>query len=286
MHILDGLKVAAGVKANVKKDIQTKIAEGSLAPSLAVLLVGDLEASAVYVQQKMKACKEVGIVSQTIQLPASISLANLKRVIESCNQDAKINAMLVQLPLPKSLVWQEVVSWIDPLKDADSLSPENQGLTYLAVPRVLPCTPAGIMRLLQYYNISLKGKEAVVIGRSHIVGFPMARLLLQANATVTVCHSQTKNLSDKTRRADIVIVAAGQPGLLGQGDFKESATIIDVGIHRVQNNKSIKLAGDVRIDELKNTNVSISPVPGGVGPMTVAMLLANTFQLTYGEQIE
>lgn len=285
MKILDGRQVAGQIQDHIKQQIQAKILQGHSPPSLAVLLIGKLAASTVYVRQKIKACREVGIHSEVLELPADVSSNQLKKVITDCNRRSDIHGVLVQLPLPEPLVWSEVISWIDPLKDVDGLTAENQGLVWTGVPRILPCTPAGIIKLLNHYRIPLQSRNAVIVGRSHIVGIPMAALLLKANATVTVCHSHTQQLSDKTRAADVVVVAAGQPGLLGKNDFKSSAVVIDVGIHRIKHNGSVKLIGDVRIEELSTTEGFITPVPGGVGPMTVAMLLANTFQLAYGEHL-
>ena len=285
MQILDGRQVANQIQDHIKQQIHAKVLQGHPPPSLSVLLIGKLTASTVYVRQKIKACREVGIHSEVLELPANVSSDQLKKVINHCNQRADVHGILVQLPLPESFVWQEVISWIDPLKDVDSLTAENQGLAWAGIPRVLPCTPAGIMKLLNHYRIPLQGRHAVIVGRSHIVGIPIAGLLLKANATVTICHSHTQQLSDKTRAADVVIVAAGRPGLLGKNDFKSSAVVIDVGIHRIKDNGSVKLIGDVRAEELSTTEGFITPVPGGVGPMTVAMLLANTFQLAYKEPV-
>ena len=234
MKILDGRQVAGQIQGHIKQQIQAKTSKGHPPPFLAVLLVGKLAASTVYVRQKIKACREVGIHSEVFNLPVDVSADQLKKIIKECSQRLDIHGILVQLPLPEPFVWSEVISWMDPLKDVDGLTAENQSLVWAGTPRILPCTPAGIMKLLNHYHISLQSRSAVIVGRSHIVGIPMAALLLRANATVTICHSHTQQLSDKTRAADIVVVAAGQPGLLGKNDFKSSAVVIDVGIHRVK----------------------------------------------------
>ncbi|MYE07398.1 MAG: bifunctional 5,10-methylenetetrahydrofolate dehydrogenase/5,10-methenyltetrahydrofolate cyclohydrolase [Oligoflexia bacterium] len=279
MQILDGRLVAQKITTELKRKIHSFYEQHKISPGLVVILVGNNPASQVYVHQKIKTAKQVGIHSKVLSLPEDISLNKLKQTIQSLNQDPAIHAILVQLPLPHPLSWREVVSHIDPRKDPDCLTVENQGLAWSGQARVLPCTPSGIMKLFEHYNIILKGKKAVVVGRSQIVGLPMAQILLRANATVTVCHSHTKNLSKITQEADLVVVAAGCPGLLGKKDFKKGAVVVDVGIHRtIENNKTI-LKGDVLFEELKNWVAYATPVPGGVGPMTVTILLENTFQL-------
>ena len=279
MQILDGRLVAQKITTELKRKIHSFYEQNKKAPGLVVILVGDNPASQIYVRQKVKMAKQVGINSQVLSLPENVSPDKLKQTIQNLNQDTAVHAMLMQLPLPSSLSWREMVSYIDPRKDPDCLTAENQGRAWLGQPYVLPCTPSGIMKLLEHYNITLKGKRAVVVGRSQIVGLPMAQLLLRANATITVCHSYTKNLSQITQEADIVVAAAGHQGLLGKKDFKKGAVVVDVGIHRtMENNKKI-LKGDVRFEELKDHVAYATPVPGGVGPMTVTMLLENTFQL-------
>lgn len=278
MQILDGRLVAQKIKDSLKIKIADFLKQNQIAPGLRVVLIGNNPASQVYVQQKVKAAEEVGIDSQVCSLPENISHQELREKIQSLNQDPYVHAVLIQLPLPPAFSWQEVISWVAPQKDPDCLTAENQGLAWSKKARVLPCTPAGIIQLFEHYKILLKGKNAVVVGRSPIVGLPMAQLLLNSNATVTVCHSYTKNLSQMTRAADIVVVAVGRPKFLGKEDFKKEAVIVDVGIHRSKENEK-KLIGDVCFEEVKDHVSFITPVPGGVGPMTVAMLLKNTFKL-------
>ena len=279
MQILDGKTLAEKIKTQLKQKVSTWAKQQSLPPCLTMILVGKDPASQVYIGQKIKAGKQVGIKSQLLVLPEDISIKDLKHKIKSLNQDPKVHGVLVQLPLPLRFDWREVTSWIDPKKDPDSLTLENQGLLWLGKARVLPCTPYGIIRLLEHYSIPIKSKHAVIVGRSHIVGLPMAQMLLKANATVTVCHSYTKKLSNITRQGDIVVVSAGAPGLLGKKDFKKGAVVVDVGIHRTIKDEKKILIGDTRFEELKDWASFATPVPGGVGPMTVAQLLENTFQL-------
>jgi methylenetetrahydrofolate dehydrogenase (NADP+)/methenyltetrahydrofolate cyclohydrolase len=228
----------------------------------------------VYVGSKIKACHEVGIASFEHKLPASVSMADLKSLIQKLNKDKNVHGILVQLPLPKTLNESEILAEISPLKDVDCLSAENIGLLAKNQARVSPCTPAGVIEILKYYEQKMEGVNAVVVGRSQIVGLPMAQLLVQQNATVTICHSKTKDLRSFTKNADLVVVAAGKPQFLGQDDFKKSAVVIDVGIHRLADKK---LCGDVKFDGLDVA--AATPVPGGVGPMTIAMLMKNTVAL-------
>ena len=279
MQILDGRLVAQKMTTELKRKIHSFYKKNKKAPGLVVILVGNHPASQIYVRQKIKIAEEVGIQSKVLSLTKDVSPDKLKQTIQNLNLDPAVHAILIQLPLPSPLSWKEIIAHIDPRKDPDCLTVENQGLAWSGQARVLPCTPFGIMKLFEHYNITLKGKKAVVVGRSQIVGLPMAQLLLRANATVTVCHSHTKNLSQITQEADFVVVASGCQELLGKKDFKKGAVVVDVGIHRiVENNKKI-LKGDVRFEELKNWVSYATPVPGGVGPMTVTMLLENTFQL-------
>lgn len=283
MKILDGKLLAQKVKSDLQKKIRQFYEKNQKSPSLKVLVVGNNPASQSYIRQKIQSAKLVGINSEALAFPDTVSLGELKHTIQSFNQDSSVHAVLVQLPLPSGLPWKEVMSYIDPKKDPDCLTIENQGLAWSGTPRVLPCTPSGIIRLLKYYNIDLAGKSAVVVGRSQIVGLPMVQLLLRANATVTVCHSHTKKLSQFTRQADIVVSATGCPGFLGREDFKEGSVVVDVGIHRMKTGAGKStLIGDVRFEELKNRVAFATPVPGGVGPMTVAMLLENTLKLADG----
>ena len=280
MQIMDGRLVADTIKQNVKQKIKNLLQQKKQVPGLAILLIGDNPASTVYIQQKIKACKEVGINAELFHQSTNTPVDALKAKIHELNHNPAVHAILIQLPLPSGWNAQQVISWVDPRKDPDCLTVENQGLSWAGTPRVLPCTPSGIMKLFEHYKIPLKGKNTVVVGRSQIVGLPMAQLLLKANATVCICHSHTNNLSSLTRSADIVVVAAGKPALLGKNDFKEGAVVVDVGIHRaVKSETGKKLIGDVRFEELTEHVSFATPVPGGVGPMTVAMLLQNTVNL-------
>ena len=249
-------------------------------PGLAVILVGDDPASHVYVANKLKACVEVGIRSIEHRLLATTTAEHLKKVIDELNADPQVDGILMQLPLPKHLDSDQAIAWISPAKDADCLTPQNLGLLWSGRALTTPCTPWGVMVILEHYKIEVAGMNAVVIGRSNIVGKPMAHLLTQANATVTVCHSKTKNMREHTLNADLVVVAAGQAEFLGQGDFKKNSVVIDVGIHRKQGKDGkTKLCGDVRLNELEDTIKAGTPVPGGVGPMTITMLMENTVRL-------
>ena len=280
MRILDGRLTAERCSVDLKRKIFNFTEQNQSPPSLSMVLVGDNPAGEVYVRQKVKSAKQVGIHSEVITLSKNVSFSELKQSIQKLNDNPAVHGVLVQLPLPSSLNWKEVVSCIHPLKDVDCLTVENQGLLWSGRERVSPCTPAGIIKLLKHYDISLKGKNVVVVGRSQIVGLPMLNLLLKENATVTVCHSHTDKVSQWTRGADIVVSAVGCVGLLGKEDFKKGAVVVDVGIHREeqQNGKTV-LKGDVRFEELKDHVAWATPVPGGVGPMTVTQLLENTFRL-------
>jgi methylenetetrahydrofolate dehydrogenase (NADP+)/methenyltetrahydrofolate cyclohydrolase len=280
MLILNGKEVAQVRKSRLKKKTEAFTAHHGRPPGLGVVLVGDDPASHVYVKNKVLACDEVGFFSREVRIPQTASQAELKTAIESLNQDSEVDAFLVQLPLPKSLDAEEALSWIDPHKDADGLTAENVGLFWLGRPRAIPCTPAGVMAIFEHYDIPLTGKKAVVVGRSQIVGRPMAQLLLEADATVTIAHSKTRDLSALTREADVVVVAAGRAEFLGKEDFKKDAVVIDVGMHRkpLPSGKN-RLCGDVRYAELEGHVAAATPVPGGVGPMTIAMLLENTLRL-------
>ncbi len=280
MNVLDGKKLALDLQHTLAKKVQDFCFSGGKRPFLVMILVGDDPASLIYVRRKIKACETVGIRSQVIRLKEDVSFSFLRQTIQDLNQNSEVSALLVQLPLPKRFDSKDVISWINPLKDVDGLTAENQGLAWIGKPRILPCTPLGIMKLLNFYRIPLQAKKAVVIGRSRIVGLPMAQLLLKANATITICHSQTRHLADITRDCDVVVVASGKPGLLGIDDFKPSATVIDVGIHRVCKDGKTTLVGDIRLNEFSSFKGWITPVPGGVGPLTVACLLENTFKLS------
>lgn len=280
MQILDGKAVAEARRQQIKGRVQEFKAKRGRSPGLAVVLVGEDPASQVYVANKIKTCADVGIESTEHKIATNTTAPQLKALIRGLNEDKRIDGILLQLPLPKHLNSDEAIQWIAPEKDADCLTAENLGRLWSGNPLTIPCTPWGVMVILEYYGISLAGKEAVVIGRSNIVGKPMAHLLVQANATVTICHSRTKDLKKHVRSAEVVVVAAGQPEFLGQGDFAKGAVVIDVGIHRkeVAGGKT-KLCGDVRLMELESTILAGTPVPGGVGPMTITMLMENTLRL-------
>ena len=276
---LDGKAVAEACRKQLKIKAEEFKNQHGRPVGLAVCLVGDDPASQVYVANKLKACEEVGFYSVEEKLPENISAPELKKIIQNFNNDDYVDGILVQLPLPKPLESKEVLNWVDPAKDADCLTAANLGRLWSGDPWSIPCTPFGVMKILEHYQIPVGGQRAVVVGRSNIVGKPMAHLLTEAHATVTVCHSKTKNLRDHTQHADLVVVAAGQPRFLGREDFKKDAVIIDVGMHRQNDNGKTKLCGDVRFEELDGWVKAATPVPGGVGPMTITMLLDNTLRL-------
>ncbi len=278
MKILNGKILAQEYQEHIKNSIVKFKEKVKCAPGLAVILVGEDPASAIYVRNKIKACKKIGISSFEYKLSKDSKENEIITLLKKLNQDTRVHGILVQLPLPSSLNTEKILSLIDPKKDVDGLTAENMGLLFLGHPRICPCTPMGVMALLRYYQIPIEGKKAVVVGRSNIVGKPMAQLLLKAQATVTVCHSKTQNLSSLTSSADIVVVAAGQPEFLGWEDFKSGAVVVDVGLHRSQSSRK-SLCGDVKQDNLEKKIQALTPVPGGVGPMTVTMLLENTCRL-------
>ena len=271
MEVLDGRLLSQKIFHRLSE----KLAKTDLTPGLAVCLIGEDSASQVYVKNKIKACDRVGFYSVLKKYPSEISKSELRAEIQALNQDPKIHGLLIQLPLPSSFCEREILSFIDPKKDVDALSLENKALLWSGSPRLVPCTPKGIMSLLKAYNVSIKGQKAVVVGRSQIVGLPMFQQLLSHQATVTVCHSQTKNLSAICRSADIVVVCAGKRHLLSKKDFKKGAVVVDVGIHKQEG----RLSGDVNPEGLEDHLSALTPVPGGVGPMTIASLLENCFQL-------
>ncbi len=272
MTVIDGKAVAKKTRESVAARISQLTAEGKRPPSLAVILVGQDPASSVYVNNKEKDCAEVGIKSLPFHLPAETTEAELLAIIDKLNADDTVDGILVQLPLPKHLNEDIVIKHIDPAKDVDAFSEVNVGKITLGKKGFLPCTPAGVMKLLEEYDIEVNGKDCVVVGRSNIVGKPMALLLLAAGGTVTVCHSRTKDLAAHTKRADILVVATGRPRMISADMVKDGATVIDVGINRVDG----KLCGDVDYTSVSEKSSFITPVPGGVGPMTRAMLLENT----------
>ncbi|MBP3591513.1 MAG: bifunctional methylenetetrahydrofolate dehydrogenase/methenyltetrahydrofolate cyclohydrolase FolD [Clostridia bacterium] len=271
--LIDGKLVSAHVKETVKNEVTDFIEKNGVTPALAVVVVGDDPASAVYVRNKHKACLAVGIASHEFALPASTTEEELLSLIADLNKNKDIHGILVQLPLPRHISEEKVLLAIDPKKDVDAFHPMNVGALVAGNYDFLPCTPAGVMELLRYYNIEIEGKHCVILGRSNIVGKPMAHLMLEANATVTVCHSRTKNLSEITRQADILVVAIGKPKFVRADMIKPGAVVIDVGINRMPDGT---LAGDVDTAEAEAVASAITPVPGGVGPMTIAVLMKNT----------
>jgi methylenetetrahydrofolate dehydrogenase (NADP+)/methenyltetrahydrofolate cyclohydrolase len=271
--IIDGNKIAQEVRHSVRKEALALKEKTGIVPGLAVILVGEDPASQVYVGRKAKACAEVGFLSREYKLSADTSEAKLLNIISELNADQVIHGILVQLPLPKHISTEKIIAAIDPHKDVDGFHPYNVGGLVSGNPLFVPCTPRGIMELISHTGIELSGKEAVVVGRSNIVGKPMALLLLAQHATVTICHSRTKDLPAVTRRADVLIAAVGKPHMIKANMVKEGAVVIDVGVNRLENGK---LAGDVAFDEVAAKASFITPVPGGVGPMTIAMLMKNT----------
>lgn len=270
--IIDGKQTAAQVRAEVKQGVEQAVAQYGTPISLAVLVVGENPASAVYVRNKIKACAEVGIRSIEVRLPESATDEDILVEIERCNADDSIHGILLQLPLPSHCHEQDLLAAIHPDKDVDGLHIVQRGRLFCGLPALLPCTPYGVMTLLSAYGIDPKGKHAVVVGRSNLVGKPLAMMLLNANATVTVCHSRTVDLPAVCRTADILCVAVGRAGFITEDMVKPGAVVIDVGINRVDG----KLCGDVDYDAVCAKCSLITPVPGGVGPMTVAMLMKNT----------
>lgn len=285
--LLDGKAVAAHRRQALASEVADFRNKVGRSPGLAVVLVGDNPASQIYVRNKIKACDEAGIKSFHILLPATITQSELQNEIEKLNLREEVDGILVQLPLPKGLNETAALETIAPHKDPDGLTSGNLGLLLAGRKRVAPCTPFGVMKILEHYQIPLEGRKAVVIGRSNIVGKPMALLLMEANATVTMAHSKTKGLSELCRTADLVVVAAGRPRFLGREAFAPGSVVVDVGIHRVTDSENLvidgkktSICGDVRYEELKGHVSAVTPVPGGVGPMTIQMLLENTLTLS------
>lgn len=274
-QILDGKSISAQIRSKVKLQVDEILAQGQRPPGLAVVLVGENPASEVYVRNKRNACEQVGFKSELIQLPADTSEQSLLQLIDDLNQREDMDGILVQLPLPGQIDEETVTERILPTKDVDGFHPYNIGRLVLRMPLLRPCTPRGIMTMLEQTGVELAGKDAVIIGQSNIVGRPMALELLMAKCTITVCHSKTRDLIEKIRNADIIVAAVGRPKFV-QGDWvKPGAIVIDVGINRLENGK---LCGDVDFDGASKNAAWITPVPGGVGPMTVATLLENTLQ--------
>lgn len=272
-NIIDGKLVSQKIKDELKVKIEKYKAEAGKDITLAVLLVGENPASQVYVRNKIKACEYVGIKSLSYYLPENVTENEVKELVLSLSNDNSVNGILVQLPLPKGIDEDAILNLIPAEKDVDGFSSENVGNLLLGKETTVACTPFGVIKLLEEYNVDLTGKNAVVIGRSNIVGKPMAMLLLQKNATVTVCHSKTKNLSSIVANADVVVAAIGKPNFVTSDMVKDGAVVVDVGINRVDG----KLVGDVDFESVSKKASLITPVPGGVGPMTIAMLMENTY---------
>ncbi len=271
-RIIDGKAVAAEVRERVRGEVAEFERERGRVPALATVIVGDDPASEVYVRNKHRACEEAGIRSVHRGLPAETSENELLELVGRLGLQEDVDGILVQLPVPDQIDPDAVVAALDPAKDVDGLTPTNAGLLAHGMPGLVPCTPAGVMELLRHEGVELEGAEAVVVGRSKLVGVPVARLLLAANATVTVCHSRTRDLPGTCARADVLIAAVGVPRLLGDDAVKPGAVVIDVGVNRTDDG----LVGDVDFDAAAAKAAAITPVPGGVGPMTIAMLLVNT----------
>jgi methylenetetrahydrofolate dehydrogenase (NADP+) / methenyltetrahydrofolate cyclohydrolase len=271
-RVIDGRGIAAEVRARVEAEVVEFESETGRTPALATVIVGDDPASKIYVANKHKACEEAGMRSVHRDLAAGVSEEELLELVGALGADDDVDGILVQLPLPAQIDPDRVVAAIDPGKDVDGLTPANAGLLAHGTPGIVPCTPAGVMELLRHEDVDLEGAEAVVVGRSKLVGVPVARLLLSANATVTVCHSRTRDLPAVCSRADVLVAAVGVPRLLGADAVKPGAVVIDVGMNRTEEG----LCGDVDYDAASEIASAITPVPGGVGPMTIAMLLVNT----------
>ena len=281
-QLISGKEVAASVLSELKLRIET-LKKGGVVPGLAAVLVGDDPASATYVNSKVKACKKLELYSEVVKRPQTLSQEELIEIVTSLNRNQQIHGILVQSPLPKQIDELAITLTILPEKDVDGFHPHNVGLMMIGRPCLLPCTPHGIIKLLEYYQIDPAGREVVIVGRSNIVGKPLAAMLMQkaklADATVTVAHSRSRNLTEITRRADILIAAVGRPRMITADMVKSGAVVIDVGVNRVEDSsakKGYRLVGDVDFDACLDKVSYISPVPGGVGPMTIAMLMSNT----------
>lgn len=273
-QILDGKKIAAQLTEIVKRDVAKFKDDRGVTPGLTVIIVGENPASKVYVNRKHKACEELGINSEVVRLPETTSQEQLLQEIDRLNGDEKVHGILVQLPLPKHINSELVLERISPLKDVDGFHPTNVGNLTIGKEGLVPCTPYGVIKMLEISGIPVEGKRAVVLGRSNIVGKPMTLLLMSRNATVTVCHSRTKDLAAVCREGDILVAAIGKPEFVTRDMVKPGAVVIDVGINRVGE----KLVGDVKFDEVQEVAGYITPVPGGVGPLTIGMLLHNTLK--------
>jgi methylenetetrahydrofolate dehydrogenase (NADP+)/methenyltetrahydrofolate cyclohydrolase len=274
--LIKGSEISKQIREEIKNEVAGLKEKNNITPGLATILVGEDEASKVYVGAKEKACKELGIYSDRIDLPGNTTEADLLALIDKLNKDSKIHGILVQLPLPKHINETNVLNAVDPRKDVDGFHPVNVGKMVLGKPAFLPCTPHGILELLKRSNVETSGAEVVVVGRSNIVGKPIANMLLQkkkgGNATVTVCHTGTKDIASHTKKADILIVAVGKPKMIKADMVKEGVVVIDVGVNRLETG----LVGDVDFEAVKEKAKAITPVPGGVGPMTITMLMYNT----------
>lgn len=294
MQVMAGKPVAELIRQRLRQEIE-KLRERGIVPSLHAILVGNDPASSVYVRAKAKACHDLGLAAETHHLPEDTSPEKLFELITSLNRDPQVDGILLQLPLPNHLPTLKFLSHIAPEKDVDGFHPENVGLLWQGRPRFVPCTPAGIMELLRFYGVEVAGKRAVVVGRSEIVGKPMAALLLAAHATVTIAHSKTPNLEEVCQEAEVLVVAAGKPALVGAAHVRPGAVVVDVGVNRVEDEalvrrlfpggeerlaelhkKGYTLVGDVAYGEVAAKALAVTPVPGGVGPLTIAQLLANT----------
>jgi len=273
--ILDGRALSEKIRGELKREVEELRERFGRAPTLAVVLVGSNPASEIYVRNKIKACQKVGINSVDRKLPETITQEELNRVVKELNENPEVDGIIVQLPLPEHLSCREVINYISPEKDVDGFHPVNVGKCMLGLYEegLMPCTPAGVMKFFEEYGIELQGKNAVMVGHSNIVGKPLANMLLNANATVSVCHVYTKDLKSYTREADILCVATGVPHLIKEDMVKEGAVVIDIGISRLPDGK---IVGDVDFERVKEKVSAITPVPGGVGPMTITMLLYNT----------
>ena len=272
--ILDGKALSEKIRGQLKGEIEELKEKSGREPALAVVLVGNDPASEIYVRNKIKACQKIGIRSIDKKLPANITQGELNSIVRKLNEDETVDGIIVQLPLPRHLSCREVINYISPEKDVDGFHPVNVGKAVLGLydEGLMPCTPAGVMKFFEEYNIELEGKNTVMVGHSNIVGKPLANMLLNANATVSICHIYTKDLAHYTRNADILCVATGVPHLIKEDMVKEGVVVIDIGISRVNG----KIVGDVDFEKVKEKAAAITPVPGGVGPMTITMLLYNT----------
>ena len=273
--LINGKEISANIRSEIKAETEEFVKATGVRPGLAVIIVGEDPASKIYVSNKKKACEQLGIISQEYLLPENTAQDELLSLVKKLNNDKTVNGILCQLPLPKGLDENAIIEAIDPNKDVDAFHPVNVGRIMIGDYDFLPCTPAGVMEMLASYDIDVNGKNCVVIGRSNIVGKPMAMLLLHKNGTVTICHSRTQNLKEVCAGADILVAAVGIPKFVTSDMVKEGAVVIDVGMDRDENGK---LCGDVDFENVKDKTSYITPVPGGVGPMTIAMLMKNTIK--------